>query len=104
MKPCSSSCVSVNRRRKDVLNCVNGSQLSIRLLMLVDGKDGVLGIADCARTSSIYAGAPLSTTCTSWHVPSRFKLIFKMLLNFSTDALDPRRDMHERFPGKLVLS
>ena len=37
-------------------------------------------IADCARISSIYAGAPLSTICMSWPAPSRFKLIFKTLL------------------------
>jgi len=81
---------SANKLHKDELTCANGLQLSIRLLMLVDGKDGALGIADCARTSSIYAGVPLSTICTSWPVPSRFKLVFKMLLDFSTEALVSR--------------
>ena len=55
--------------------------------MSVDGKDDVLAIADCARISSIYAGAPLSTICTSWPVSSRFKLSFRTLRDFSTDAL-----------------
>jgi hypothetical protein len=88
MKPYSSSYESANKLRKDKLNCANGSQLSIHLLMLVDDKDSALGIADYARTSSIYAGVPLSTICMSWPVLSRFKLIFKMLLDFSTGSLD----------------
>jgi hypothetical protein len=53
----------------------------------IGGKDGALGIADCARTSSIYSGVPLFTICTSWPVPSRFKPIFRMQLEFLTEAL-----------------
>jgi hypothetical protein len=55
--------------------------------MSVDGKDDAHAIADCARISSIYAGAPSSIICMSWPAPDRFKLIFKTLLDFSTDAL-----------------
>src|SRR6266566_7877502 len=51
--------------------------------MLVDGKGDALGIAECARISSICAGAPWFTICTSWLVP----LISRMPPDFLTGAL-----------------
>src|SRR5947209_9191670 len=83
MKPCSSSCVNANRPRKDELSCVNGWRWSIASHMLVTGKDDAHAIGDCARISSICAVVPLSTTCTSWLIPSSFRLP----LNYLTDAL-----------------
>jgi hypothetical protein len=55
---------------------------------LAGGKDDVPVIADCAKTSSICVGAPSSTIYMSWLAPNRFKLIFKRLRDFSTEALD----------------
>src|SRR5260370_23562017 len=83
MKPCLSNYESVNRLRRGEPNCASAWPLSIHLPMLVDGKGDALGIAECARISSICAVAPWSTICMSWLVP----LISRMLPDFLTDAL-----------------
>jgi hypothetical protein len=55
--------------------------------MWADGKDDAHAIADCAKISSICAGVPSSTTCTSWPVLKHFLLSFRPLLDYLTGAL-----------------
>ena len=74
---------NASRRQKDEPNCANGWRLSIPSRMSVNGKDDAHAIEDCAKISSICADALSSTICTSWLVPSRFRLIFRMPLDFS---------------------
>ena len=88
MRPCLPSYENVNTLRKGGLNYASEWLLSIRLLMLVNGKASALGIGDSARISSTSAAAPSSTTYTSWPVPRRFKLASKMSLNYLTGSLD----------------
>jgi hypothetical protein len=59
--------------------------------MLVSGKEAVLAIEVCARTSSICADVQSSTICTFWPVLKFFRLSFKPPLDFLTDALDEPR-------------
>src|SRR5258708_5690703 len=87
MKSCLSSCANVSRPHKDALNFVNEWQLSIPLPMLAGGKDGRRAIEDSAKTSLICAGAPSSTICMFWLVPSRFKLSFRTRPDYLTGAL-----------------
>src|SRR5437660_12646060 len=87
MKPCSSSCANASRRRRDEPNSANGSLSNIPWPMWVGGKGDGHVIVDCARISSICGGVLSSTTCTSWLVPSNFRLSFRRLLDFLTDAL-----------------
>src|SRR5258708_30485598 len=82
MKHCSSSYVSANRPRKGVLSYENELRLSIPWPMLVDGKDDVLAIADCAKISSICGVAQLSTICMSCLAHSRFLLSIRTSLEF----------------------
>src|SRR6266581_9420883 len=55
--------------------------------MWVGGKGDVHAIADCARISSICAVVLSSTICTSWLVPSNFRLSFSLRLDYLTGAL-----------------
>src|SRR5689334_20800831 len=87
MRPSSSNYAKLSKRRKGEPNCANGSPLSIRWPMSGTGKEDGPAIAACARISSICDGALSSTICTSWLVPSRFKLSFSLLLDFLTGAL-----------------
>src|SRR5260370_37227912 len=87
MKPCSSNYANVSRRHRAGLNYANELRLSMLSLMSVGGRGDVLVIAGCARISSICADVLLSIICTSWLVPSAFRLSFKTPLDFLTDAL-----------------
>jgi hypothetical protein len=55
--------------------------------MLAGGKGGECVIEAFARSSSTYAAVPSSTICMLWLTLNRFKLIFRTLNNFLTDAL-----------------
>src|SRR6266568_3269773 len=99
MRPCLPSYENVNTLRKGGLNYASEWLLSIRLLMLVDGKADALGIAECVKISSICDAVLSSTTYTSWPVPSCFKLSFKMRREFLTGTLAPQaRPIHPPLP------
>src|SRR5260370_21660169 len=87
MKPCSSNCANVSRRHREGANYANELRLRMLWPMSVGGRGDVLVIAGCARISSICADVLLSIICTSWLVPSAFRLSFKTPLDFLTDAL-----------------
>src|SRR5436305_2665880 len=87
MKPCSSNYARTSKPQKGAANSASGSQLSTPWHTLATGKDGVHAIVAYARIFSICAGAPSSTICMSWLVPSSFRLNFPLLLDYLTDAL-----------------
>jgi hypothetical protein len=78
---------NVSLRHRDGPNYANGWRLSIPSHMLVGGKGDVLVIVGGARISSICAAVLWSIICTSWLVPSRFRLSFRPSLDYLTDAL-----------------
>jgi hypothetical protein len=88
MKPCSPNYVRASKRPKVATSCASELRLSIPSPISVDGKDDAPAIGDYARISSISGDAPSSTICMSWLALTCFLPSFRILLDFSTDALD----------------
>src|SRR5947209_7842178 len=88
MKLYSSNYAEASKLQKVAANSARGSRLSIPSPTLATGKDGAHAIVVYARIFSICAGAPSSTICMFWLVPSPFWLSFNLPLDYLTDALE----------------
>src|SRR5947209_19309668 len=95
MKLYSSNYAEASKLQKVAANSARGSRLSIHSPTLATGKDGAHAIVVYARIFSICAGAPSSTICMFWLVPSPFWLSFNLPLDYLTDALGLHADLED---------